>query len=204
MSKDMSAALEAAAQESEIITRMLVTIYAPDNVTYRFVANADTEITMPNGDLYLPANITRGEIETSTDGDKEAINLTMSNKWQEWAAYVANNGPRLKGCVCVIEDVFLDHLEEGAVWRFKGKLDKLSMTISDFTCNVTRDTVDYSVSGPDMDYGPTCQFAFGDSRCRSTNSNGPCDQTLTSCETLGNATRFQGHPSVPREMVIRN
>lgn len=204
MSKDMSPALEAAAQESEIITRMLVTIYAP-NLTepFRFVANDNQDLIMPDGTVYTSAHIERGEIKTSTDGDKEAVSLKMSNKWQRWAAYMANNGKKLKGCRCVIEDVFLDHLDEGSVWRFEGVMDGLSMVLSEFSCKVTRDVVDYEQDGPVMDYGPTCQFTFGDSRCRSTNPNGPCDQTITTCETLGNIERYQGHPSTPMQMVIR-
>lgn len=204
MSKEMSANLEAAAQESEIITRMLVTIYAPNAVVYRFAANADEDVVMPDGTTYTAAHIERGDISTSTDGDKETVSLKMSNKWQEWAAYVANNGAKLKGCTCVIEDVFLDHLGEGTVWRFKGVMDKLGMTISEFTCTVTRDVVDYTVKGPAMDYGPTCQYRYGDSRCQATNVNGPCDGTITTCEALGNIARFGGHPSIPMEMVIKS
>lgn len=203
MSKQMSETLIAAAQESEIITRMLLTIYTPDN-TYRFVANDNADLTMPDGTVYMAAEIKRGEIETSTDGDKEGVSLELSNRWQEWAAYMANNGKKLKGCVCEIVDVFVDHLEEGPVWRFKGKMDNLSMVMSTFTCNVIRDTVNYSAEGPVMDYGPTCQFTFGDSRCRSTNPNGPCDQTATTCEALGNITRYQGHLSIADQMVMRN
>ena len=202
MSKEMSTTLETAAQSAEILTRMLVTIYAP-NQTFHFVANDNADLTMPDSTVYMSAQITRGDISTSTDGDKEQVELKLSNKWKEWASFMANNGKALKGCRCVIDDVFLDHLEEGYVWRFEGIMDSLSMTISDVTCKVTRDVVDYEQEGPVMDYGPTCQLTYGDSRCQCTNVNGPCDQTLTTCETLGNITRFQGHPSIPMEMVIR-
>lgn len=202
MSKKMSTTLETVAQSSEIITRMLVTIYGPSE-TFRFVANADADLIMPDERVYTAAEIKRGDISSSTDGDKEQVQLTMSNKWQQWASYLANNGKKLKGCRCVIDDVFLDHLDEGYVWRFEGVLDSLSMTISDFSCKVVRDVIDYDQEGPAMDFGPTCQFTYGDSRCQCTNVNGPCDQTITTCETLGNIARFGGHPSVPMEMVIR-
>ena len=203
MSKDMTPTLESAAQESEIITRMLVTIYAKDN-TIRFVANSDADVIMPDGTVYTAASIKRGDIITNTDGDKEQVQLTLSNKWQEWAAYFANNGTKIKGKVCVIEDVFLDHLDEGAVWRFKGIIDKPGMTVSEFACNVTRDVVDYGVDSPSVDYGPTCQWTFGDSRCKYSGTEGSCDQTMTTCEALGNILNYQGHPSTPLQMVIRN
>ena len=204
MSKEMSTALEAAAQASEIITRMLVTIYAPNAISpIRFVANDNQDLTMPDGTVFSAASITRGDISSNTEGDKEQVSLTLSNKWEGWAAYLAENGKTLKGCRCIIEDVFMDHLNEGAVWRFDGVLDDLGMTISEFTCKVTRSKVDYDQDGPNIDYGPTCQWAFGSARCKYTGTGGPCDQTLTSCDALGNVLNFQGHPSIPNEMVIR-
>lgn len=200
MTKKMTATLEGAAQSSELAVRMLVTIFAPNQSPFRFVANDNADLTF-GGSVYVSAEIARGDIATNTDGDKEQITLKMSNRSASWASYVANNGPILKGCKCLIEDVFLDHLAQGAVWRFQGIIDKLHITISEFNCSVVRDSVNYDEEAPRMDYGPTCQYVFGDARCRATGT--PCDQTLTSCDAKGNVTRFQGHPSVPRETVIR-
>jgi hypothetical protein len=179
---------------------MLVTVFAPNQAPFRFVANDNADLTF-GGNVYTSAEVTRGDIATNTEGDKEQITLKMSNRSQVWASYVANNGPILKGCTCLIEDVFLDHIDQGAVWRFQGVIDKLHITISEFNCVVIRDGVNYDEEAPHMDYGPTCQFVFGDARCRATGT--PCDQTLTSCDAKGNVTRFAGHPSVPRETVIR-
>ena len=204
MSKEMSPELEAAAQSSEIITRMLVSVYAiGQEEPFRFVANDNADLTMPNGDVYISAQIERGDINTSVEGDKEQVTLKMSNRWLEWGQYIAQNKKALKGARCVIEDVFLEHLDEGVVWRFEGVINKLKATMSEFNCVVERDTVDYSQDAPAMDFGPTCQYTFGDDRCRSTNHAGPCDQTLNSCDSLGNVTRYGGHPSIPREMVLR-
>lgn len=202
MSKGASETLEAAAKGSELQTRMLVTVYGPDQ-TFYFVANDNADLVF-EGNTYLAADIERGEIKASLEGDKEQVSLKMSNKWLEWAAYLAQNITKLNGCVCTISEVFLDHLDEGIAWEYRGVLNKIRMTISEFSCVVERDTVDFSQQAPTMDYGPTCQFVYGDARCRATNPNGPCDQTLNSCDALGNVTRFGGHPSVPREMVIRS
>ena len=199
----MSDTLQEAAASAEIRSRMLVSIYAPDQ-TFRFVANTDADLVMPDGTTYIAAHIERGDITSNSDGDKEQVSLTLSNKWQEWAAYLANNMKWLKGRKCLIEEVFLDHLDEGSVWRFEGIIDGIGMTISEFTCKVTRDVVDYDVDAPVVDYGPTCQWTFGSVRCGYSGTGAPCDQTMTSCDALGNVTHFQGHPSVPLEMVIRN
>lgn len=203
MSKQMPEALVTASQGSELIVRMLVTIFAPDQSPFRFVANDTDNLTMPNGNIYYAADIKRGDIVTNTEGDKEQIPLTLSNRNQMWAAYIANHGANIKGCRCLIEDVFLNHLDQGTVWRFQGIIDKLHVTISEFNCSIIRDAVNYDEDAPHMDYGPACQFVFKDSRCRYSGPLGPCDQTIASCDERGNVTRFQGHPSVPLETVIR-
>lgn len=201
MSRGMSEELISVTQGPEIRSRLLVTVFANEGPV-RFVANATRDLVF-DGETYTAAEIKRGEIKTTTDGDKEQMPLTLSNRWQGWAAYVANNGPKLKGCKCRVEEVFLDYLEEGSVWRFEGVINKLKMNIAEFSCVVERDSEDYEQEGPTMDYGPICQFTYKDSRCRAASSLGPCDSTPASCEERGNITRYQGHISIPKEMVIR-
>jgi len=201
MSKGMSTALENAVSLPEIIPRMLLTIYS-DNDVFRFVANDNKDITFEEH-LYRSADIKRGEIKTTVEGDKEQISLTMSNRWKEWSAYVANNGKGLKYKKCVIQEIYLDHLEEGAVWLFEGILNNLKTTMTEFSCTVERDMVDFAQDGPNMDYGPTCQFVYKDNRCRSTNGLLSCDGTITACIERNNVTRYGGHPSIPKEMVVR-
>lgn len=198
----MSAELETVTASAEIIPRMLLTIYGANDVVFRFVANDNQDLVF-EGNTYISAEIKRGEIKTTVEGDKEQVSLTMSNKWREWSAYIANNGKGLKYKRCVIQEVYLDHLEEGAVWLFEGILNSLKTTMSEFSCVVERDTVDFTQEGPIMDYGPTCQFIYKNSRCRSTSALTSCDGTLTACIERGNVTRYGGHPSVPKEMVIR-
>lgn len=203
MSKGMATALESVAQGPEIQTRMLVTIYATDALTFRFVANDNADLAF-GGDVYTAASIKRGDIGTSVDGKKESVDLTLSNRWREWAAYLANNGNILNGRRCVIQEVFIDHLEEGAIWQFEGVLNKLKMTISEFSCSVERDLIDFDHVSPIMTYDPACQYVFKDFRCRYAGAAAACDHTFTRCKELGNITRFGGHPSIPRQMVIRS
>lgn len=203
MSKGMTTALETVAQGSEIQTRMLLTIYATDVITFRFCAYDNADLTFA-GNVYTAASIKRGDISTSVDGKKESVELTMSNRWREWAAYLANNGNILNGRRCVIQEVFIDHLEEGAVWQFEGVLNKLKMTISEFTCSVERDLIDFEQAAPIFTYDPNCQWIFKDFRCRYAGAETACDHTMPRCKALGNITRFGGHPSVPRQMVVRS
>lgn len=204
MSKQMTPTQQTASQSAELQLRMLVTIFAPNiPQPFRFIANTDADLLF-EGETYYSAAVERGEIKSSTDGDKEQVSLKMSNKWQTWASYFATNGHKLNGCRCLIQEVFLDQLDEGAVWSFEGVLDDLRMTISDFSCVVVRARVDFSQHAPQFTYSPTCQYVYKDGRCRAVSALAACDHTLTACEERGNVTRFGGHPSIPREMVIRN
>ena len=205
MSKGITPALETAVALPEIIPRMLLTVYGADDNIFRFVANDNQDLVF-EGNTYLSAEIKRGEIKTTVEGDKEQVSLVMSNKWKEWSAYIANNGKALKYKRCIIQEVYLDHLEEGAVWLFEGILNTLKTTMVEFSCVVERDTVDFTQESPNMDYGPTCQFIYkgADNRCRSASSLTSCDGTLTACIERANVTRYGGHPSIPREMVIRS
>jgi len=202
VSKGLSVELEQVTASAEIIPRMLLTIYGANDVTFRFVANDNQDLVF-DGQTYISAEIKRGEIKTTVEGDKEQVSLTMSNKWREWSAYIANNGKTLKYRKCVIQEVYLDHLEEGPVWLFEGILNSLKTTMSEFSCTIERDTVDFSQEGPVMDYGPSCQFIYKGNRCRSISTLTSCDQTMTSCIERGNVTRYGGHPSIPKQMVIR-
>lgn len=203
MSKDIGAELEAVSASAEIIPRMLLTIYGANDVVFRFVANDNQDLIF-EGNTYISAEIKRGEIKTTVEGDKEQVSLTMSNRWKEWSAYIANNGKGLKYKKCVIQEVYLNHLEEGAVWLFEGILNSLKTTMTEFSCVVERDTVDFTQEGPVMNYGPTCQYVYKDGRCRATSALTACDGTITACIERNNITRYGGHPSIPREMVIRS
>lgn len=202
MSKDVSPAIEAAAQNSEIATRMLVTI-SLDDAAIRLVANTDEPVTF-EGNEYTPARIERGTIQTAADGKVEDVELTLSNKWLQWAQYMATHINGFNGRRCLIQEVFIDHLEEGAVWQFEGRMSGPRMTVSEFKVKVIRDVVDFQAESPNATYDPMCQYRmFKDDRCRYVGPETDCDGTLSRCIDLGNVTRFGGHPSVPREMVIK-
>lgn len=204
MSKNINPILEAKASESEITTRMLVTIYTEDssNNVFRFVVG-DEELSFENN-LYIPADIKRGEITINIDGSKEQVDLTFGNSNASWAGYIANYGNTLNSRKCVIEEVFLDNLEEGSVILFTGVLNKIKMNLGEFKVTVEREGINFSQEAPYITYDVHCPYIFKDEYCQSTSVNfTKCDGTVTSCTERGNITRFGGHPSIPEQMVIK-
>jgi hypothetical protein len=127
----------------------------------------------------------------------------MTNKWQESASLFANMGACFINQKCKIEEYFVEYPDETPVLLYYGVMDAPRMTVSQFQIDVIRTLGDYQAESPNMTYDVNCQFRLGDTRCRYSGTETFCDGTLSNCVALGNTLRFGGHPSIPREMVIR-
>lgn len=183
---------------------MLVTIYTKDanSNVFRFVVG--DEVLIFEGHEYTPAAIKRGDITISTDGSKEQVELTFGNNDVSWAGYVANNGNILNNKKCVIEEVFLDHLEEGSNNLFTGVINKLKMASGEFKFIVEREGINFDQETPYITYDVHCPYVFKDEYCLcNSGSYTKCDGTVSNCIERGNVTRFGGHPSIPEQMVIK-
>lgn len=208
MPNDIPEILQTAIEQEELSTRMLVTLYL-DDYTYRFVAN-DTDKVMADTDgdglkeEFIPAQIERSEIESAMDGKSEKLTLTLSNKWQEWAAIMAHIGNKINLRKCRIHEYFPDYPDEDPVEIFSGLMNSPKMNVGAFVIDIIRSMGDYKSDSPNMTYDPNCQWMFKDGRCLYGGGESYCDKTLTRCLQLGNVENFGGHPSVPREMVIKS
>ena len=231
MSKPMSTTVETALQQEEVSTRMLLEIYlkvtdipsitlttvsdyfSVENgfLVFRFVANDTQDLIIPVtctdesfiGKRYVNAEIERGSIDTSTDGQVEKTSVKMSNKLQEWAAIFASLGNIMNNRRCVVYEYFPDFPSEPPINVFEGVINGVRMTASQFEWELTRSVVDFDAESPNMTYDVSCQWKFRDFHCRYTGTLTKCDKTLARCIQMNNVLRFGGHPSVPREMVIK-
>jgi len=204
MSKNISPVLENLAKKNEIATRTLVIIYTEDkdNNIFRFVVG-DEELNF-EGNLYIPASIKRGEITINSDGSKEQVDINFGNSDLSWAGYVANNGSNLNGKRCLIEELFIENLEEGSINLFTGVINKLKMNSGEFQFVVEREGINFDQQTPYFTYDVHCPYVFKDEFCQCANvSFFKCDGTLKNCEERGNIERFGGHPSIPEQMVIK-
>jgi hypothetical protein len=180
-------------------------------VVFRFVANDTDNLIIPDtcidsnyaNRIYFAADITRGSIDTSIDGQVEKCNVKISNKWQLWAAVFANCGNIMNNRPCVLLQYFLDYPNEAPIVLFSGVMNNIQMTASQFGWDIKRSVVDFNEDGPNYTYDVGCQWVFKSFRCGYTGSETTCDRTLTRCLALQNVINFGGHPSVPREMVVK-
>lgn len=188
---------------NEIMTRLLVVIeYDEDNI-YRFIADDTEDNVVIAGETYLSAPIERGVREENADNSIDSISLTLSNKWQEWAAVVANHGNEFLGKHCKLMEWFPEYPEDEPVVMYEGILDDIKMTPTSFEMTVVRILGDYEQEAPLMTYDVNCQWVFRDSRCGYKGDiYYTCGKTLGDCIQRGNVLNFGGCPSVPAEFLI--
>lgn len=195
---------------SQMESRMLLVIYYDEDNTYRFIANdtlgdeEDSEGITIDGNFYQNASISRGQRSESSDGSVDSIELKLSNKWQSWAAILANQGNRFNGKFAEVYEWFPDFPDEKPIMLYRGTLDKVSMTVSDFSIHLNRSMGDYDMESPNMNFDPICQYVFKDVRCGYSGKFFDCGKTLNDCITRKNVQNFGGHLSVPRELVIKS
>lgn len=204
MSIGITEQIERYLADPEISTRLLVVIeYSEDNI-YRFIVDESIEEIEIGGETYLSAAITRSDREENSDMSIETLTLTMSNHWQGWAAILANQGNNFINKPCKIYEWMPEFPEEAPILIYDGVLDNINMTASTFEVKVVRSLGDYQQESPNMTFDPNCQFQFKDERCRYVGEYFECGKTLVDCINRHNEERFGGHPSVPRETVIRS
>ena len=191
--------------QDEIETKLLIVIEFDEDTTYRFIADDTIDEQVINGETYLSASIVRGSREENADNSIDSIELTLSNKWQEWAAVLANHGNEFLGKKCSLMEWFPDYPEDEPVVMYEGILDDVKMTATEFRVTVVRVLGDYEQEAPLMTFDVNCQWIFKDKRCAY---NGDvyytCCKTLADCIQRGNILNYGGCPSVPLEYLIKS
>ena len=191
--------------QDEIETKLLIVIEFDEETTYRFIADDTIDEQIINGETYLSASIVRGSREENADNSIDSIELTLSNKWQEWAAVLANHGNEFLGKKCSLMEWFPDYPEDEPVVMYEGILDDVKMTATEFRVTVVRVLGDYEQEAPLMTFDINCQWIFKDKRCAySGDVYYSCGKTLADCMQRKNVLNFGGCPSVPLEYLIKS
>lgn len=191
--------------QDEIETKLLLVIEFDEETTYRFIADDNDDEVVINGETYLSAPITRGSREENADNSIDSIELTLSNKWQEWAAVLANHGNEFLGKKCSLMEWFPTYPDDEPVVMYEGILDEVKMTASEFRVTIVRVLGDYEQEAPLLTFDINCQWVFKDKRCGYDGGvYYSCGKTLADCIQRGNILNFGGCPSVPLEYLIKS
>lgn len=204
MSVGIESIVERYLEEPEISTRLLIEIEYDSETTYRFIADDSVEEVNIGGNVWTGVAIDRGDREENSDMSIEEITLTLSNRWQGWAGILANQGNKFICKPCTLYEWIPEFPNEPPIAVYSGVLDDIAMTASQFTLKVVRTLGDYQQNSPNMTFDPNCQYTFKDVRCGYVGDYFECGKTMQDCMDRGNIGNFGGHPSVPRELVIKS
>lgn len=206
MAKKLTSRQKAEVQKQELKTRTLVTIHL-DN-TIRILENDTLTSFEIDGEIYLAGMVTRSEIETSTEGALEKVEIKISNVNQGISSLIATQGDVLTNARCTVDAVIFDSssntILDEPVKLFEGCINTVEINAIELKFAVERVIGGYSTLSPNFTYDVNCQcIKFKDERCGYTGTETKCDKTLTRCIALNNYANFFGFPSIPQEMVVK-
>lgn len=206
MAKKLTAQQKNEIKKNELKTRNLVTIFLDDPI--RMLENDTLSVLEINGETYLTGAVSRGNIETNTEGALEKVEIKISNINQGISSLIANKGDVLTNSRCTVETVIFDSqtnsIIDSPVQLFDGRINSIEISAIEFKFTVERVIGGYSTVSPNATYDVNCQCRkFKDSRCGYTGSEVKCDKTLKHCKELGNSLNFFGFPSIPKDMVVK-
>ena len=198
MGKDLTTNQKAQISKTCLKTRRLITIEL--DTPFRILENDSTGSIVIDGNTYFTKLVKTSEVQGSLDGNSEKINVIISDISQDFAGLVADNGDVLTNTTCKIEQVIFDGdtttILDKPILLFEGLINNLQMSQTYCAFSVERTLYSYSTVSPNMTYDVNCQYKFKDGRCQYSGTETKCNKTLSRCQTLGNATRFGGYPSV--------
>ena len=198
MGKDLTTEQLAQLANSSLKTRRLITIEL--DTPFRILENDSTGSIEIDSETYYTKLVKTSEVQGSTDGNSEKIDIIISDIGQDFAGLIAEYGDVMTNTPCKIEQVIFDGdtttLISEPILLFEGMINKLQMSQTYCAFSVERALYSYTTVSPNMTYDVNWQFTFKDGRCQYSGSETKCNKTLSRCQELGNVTRFGGYPSI--------
>lgn len=196
-------------EKDEIIPRKLLKIEL-EGGNILVLDNETLDTLTYNGDTYIGAPLTHGELVKDDNSAVNKVNIELSNVALQISGIVANRGDILNGAPAVLTLVFLDLKSENIIQGYTqtlyaGKCNNIELDYETAKMDIETALGGYEIQAPIMKYRPSCQVRrFKDCRCGYTGTvYTSCDRTWDSCKARGNTANFRGFPSIPLETVIK-
>lgn len=195
-------------EKDEIIPRKLLKIEIEGGSIY-VLDNETLDVLNYNGESYLGAPLTHGEIVKDDNSSVSKLNIGLSNVALSISGIIAKRGDVITNAPAVLTLVFLD-LNTNSILQstkkilYAGRCNNLKLDYDNATMDIETELGGYEVQAPIMKYRTGCQVRrFKDCRCRYTGKETVCDRTFTRCKELGNHGNFRGFPQMFNELVIK-
>ncbi|MGN0015686.1 MAG: hypothetical protein ACI37T_09745 [Candidatus Gastranaerophilaceae bacterium] len=195
-------------EKDEIIPRKLLKIELEGGSVY-ILDNETLESFTFEGETYLGAPMSHGEIKNDDNSAVNKLDIELSNVSLAISGIVANRGDVITNSFAVLTLVFLNiNTNEliGGMQKilYSGRCNNLSLDYEKASISIESELGGYDKIAPIIKYRPTCQVRrFKDCRCGYSGQETTCDRSFARCSQLGNTLNFRGFPSCVLETVIK-
>ena len=195
-------------EKDEIIPRKLLKIALEGGSIY-ILDNETMQSFSYNGEDYLGAPLTLGEIKKDDNSGVSKLNIKLSNVALSVSGIIGQRGDVITNAPAVLTQVFLDVntntlLPQYSLILFAGRCNNLKLDYEEASVDIETSLGGYEIQAPIMKYRTTCQVRrFKDCRCGYTGTETKCDRTFARCKELGNEENFRGFPQMYNELVIK-
>ena len=196
-------------EKDEIIPKKLLKIeLAGGNIL--ILDNETLDTFTYNGDAYIGAPLSHGELIRDDNSAVNKLNIELSNVALQISGIIANRGDVLNNAPAILTLVFLDLKSENIINGYQqvlyaGKCNNIELNYETAKMDIETELGGYEIQAPVMKYRTSCQVRrFKDCRCKYSGTEfTACDRTWANCEERGNTINFRGFPSIPSETVIK-
>ncbi len=195
-------------EKDEIIPRKLLKIELKGGSIY-ILDNETLETLRYNGEDYIGAPLSFGEITKDDSTSVSKLNLQLSNVGLAISGIIGQRGDVITNAPAILTLVFLDLNTNTLIPDIKqvlyaGRCNNLKLDYENATMDIETTLGGYEIMAPAMKYRTTCQVRrFKDCRCGYTGEETSCDRTFERCKELDNHANFRGFPQMYNELVIK-
>lgn len=196
-------------EKDEIIPRKLLKIEL-EGGNILVLDNETLDTLTYNGDTYIGAPLSHGEITKDDNSAVNKVSIELSNVALQISGIVGNRGDVINNAPATLTLVFLDLNANTIVSGYTqilyaGKCNNLELNYETAKMDIETSLGGYEIQAPIMKYRPSCQVRrFKDCRCSYTGTEfTTCDRTWADCQERNNTANFRGFPSIPLETVIK-
>ena len=196
-------------EKDEIIPRKLLKIEL-EGGSIMIIDNETLDVLNYNGDTYIGAPLTHGEIQKDDNSAVNKLSIELSNVALSISGIIGNRGDVITNAPAVLTLVFLNtktmQIINGLTEViYIGRCNNIELDYETAKMDIETELGGYEIQAPVMKYRTSCQVRrFKDCRCRYSGTEfNSCDRTWASCEKRKNTANFRGFPSIPAETVIK-
>lgn len=195
-------------EKDEIIPRKLLGIELVGGSIY-VLDNETLESLTYNGQEFLGAPLSHGEIKRDDNSAVDKLSITVSNVALGISGIIGSRGDVITNAPAILNLILLnvntnEIISGSESILYAGRCNNLKLDYESATMDIETELGGFEKQAPVMKYRPTCQVRrFGDFYCGYTGEEAKCDRTFERCKELENQGNFKGFPSVVLETVIK-